>query len=65
MLKQYQLEDEESRSILIVWLERDSRVKVGTELTLKETPDRRWRVLNIYDTQLERSDIKRGWNNNI
>lgn len=65
MLKQYELLDEESRSVLVVWLEQDPRVKLRKLITLKEVPDRKWRVMKIFDQTVERSDIKRGWNNNI
>lgn len=65
MLKQYQLVEEDSNSVLLVWLEYDNRVKEGSLISLKEVPERKWRVVNIYDTRLERNDIKRGWNNNI
>ena len=65
MLRQHQLIDEESHSVLLVWLDHDPRVKEGSLISLKEVPDRKWRVVNIYPTSLQRTDIKRGWNNNI
>lgn len=41
-------------------------LKINCEITLEdsETPDKRWKVMTIYET-LDRVSINRGWNNNI
>jgi hypothetical protein len=65
MLKQYVLQERESQSVMVCWLEIDPRVKVGTVLTLKEIPDRTWVVSDVFTAVKDRTDIKRGWHNNI
>lgn len=65
MLKQYELKDPESESTMVCWLEHDPRVKLHSMLSLKEIPGVLWVVAKIYEGERNRSDIKRGWNNNI
>jgi hypothetical protein len=51
-----------STTHMVVFLPKDSRVKVGKRLTL-DKDDRLWTVVKQYDT-IESGEIKRGWNNN-
>lgn len=50
-------------NLMTCWVE--PKVKVGNLVTLKDTdePSRLWEVLRV-GREHERSDIKRGWNNN-
>jgi hypothetical protein len=55
----------EEQAEMTCWLDLPSALRVGTEITLKEVPNRRWKIAHIYEQKVERGDIKRGWNNNI
>jgi hypothetical protein len=70
MLKQYLLQTptigccSDFAAQTLCWLEEMPTLKRGTRVTLKED-GRIWTILHVYDTRLDRSDIKRGWHNNI
>lgn len=53
-------------SKLTSWVPFQHGLQVGTQITLKDSddPERRWTVMGM-STGHPRSDIKRGWNNNI
>lgn len=58
-MKMQQTELASGNSRMICWLPRDSRVKVGTVISLAKSDDR-WRVLNQYSA-LDAEEINRGW----
>lgn len=63
MLRQFVLRHDSDE--MVCWLEYERALRPGTTLTLKETDGVRWTVAHVYSTALQRSDIKRGWSNNI
>ena len=48
-------------SQLVCWLLTDDRLKLGTEITLKEIPDVRWKIAHRYNIELSEPPLKR-WN---
>lgn len=58
--RQFDLEDTKGAR-LTCWLRDDPRLKVGTIVTLRETLNRRWRIVNRYSTVVEDADINRHW----
>lgn len=46
-------------TIQMVWLEA-GRAKLGDRITLSDfdTPDKRWEVIEVYEAELEKKDIK-------
>ena len=58
-MKMQQTELASGNSRMICWLPRDSRVKVGTVISLAKSDDR-WRVLRQYGT-IDPGEINHGW----
>jgi len=50
MYKQYELTAGES--FLTCWLKVDPRLKTGVEVSLKQIPNVRWKIIKVYDTVL-------------
>lgn len=44
---------------LEVWVDADKGLKIGNIVTFKETGDRRWCVVDIYETKIDKPN--RGW----
>ena len=61
MRNQVELHSENS-SKLVVWLDVDPRVKLGTRLTLKEIPNIYWVVTTLYNTKVDERYFHRKWN---
>lgn len=51
---------------LVTWVAADKRLKVGSQITLKDYDDPKllWSILSVGEPT-EASNINRGWNNNI
>lgn len=62
-LQQVELFERETRSLLTCWIETDPRIRQGTQLTLKELPDRTWIVVSVYKAKRESEAVRfqRGW----
>lgn len=62
-MKLVQVKLKSDNKLMTAWVE--AKVKVGNLITLKDTdePQRKWKVLSV-GREHDRSDIKRGWNNN-
>jgi hypothetical protein len=59
MMVQTKLASVSDGGLMVCWLPRDPRVKVGTVLSLAKS-DERWRVEEQWSTA-DVEDIRRGW----
>ena len=61
MIRQFKLEDAEGAADLKCWLTDRPWLQRGVSITLRETGQRRWRIVKRYDTLLEDTADVRRW----
>ncbi len=59
LMRQYELLDPVSNAHLVVWLDR--KLKRGWMLTLEESGDRVWQVLECYTTPADKQTLYKPW----
>lgn len=58
--RQFDLEDGKGAR-LTCWLRDDKRLQVGVVVTLRETLNRRWRIMARHNTVVEDAKLNRHW----
>ncbi len=59
--RQFRLQEDGGSAEVTCWLLDEPRLSHGSILTLRETGDRVWRVLNAYSETIDRASLHRPW----
>ena len=62
MRRQYELVEVNGEAVMIVWLPVDPRVKLRSVITIKEIPDTKWLVTEVFVTEQPDQEFHRKWN---
>lgn len=61
LMQQVQLREYKGSSRLVCWLDATAGIRESTMLTLRETGDLKWIVVEVYGPKVEKSSILNSW----
>jgi hypothetical protein len=65
MVIQVKLKGVDSNEYLVTWLDMRKPIRTGSVISFKNSLDKRWEVIEMYDLSMDSTKIHQDWDNNI